>query len=178
MIDTKSKAYLLEGTIYAPNVLHFIKLRNHEDRFSYAAFLNSSILHLIVELFGRSYGGGVLKIEVYELKKMPVIDMNCINASEKQELRNAFLKLANTINKSIKAEETLESLRSKKKDQPGILEIEARKQLEEAIEAEKKAQKELDEAVYDILGLTEKERRQVEEGLKELQELRRARTKS
>ncbi len=177
MIDTKSKAYLLEGTIYAPNVLHFIKLRNHEDRFSYAAFLNSSILHLIVELFGRSYGGGVLKIEVYELKKMPVIDMNCINASEKQELRNAFLKLANTINKSIKAEETLESLRSKKKDQPGILEIEARKQLEEAIEAEKKAQKELDEAVYDILGLTEKERRQVEEGLKELQELRRARTR-
>ncbi|MDH5811173.1 MAG: hypothetical protein QXO54_05875 [Candidatus Methanomethylicaceae archaeon] len=45
------------------------------------------------------------------------------------------------------------------------------------MEAERKAQRELDEAVYDILGLTKEERRQVEEGLKELQELRRARTK-
>jgi hypothetical protein len=50
-------------------------------------------------------------------------------------------------------------------EQPGILELEAHKKLKKAIEAEKRAQKELDEAVYDILGLTEEERRQVEEGL-------------
>jgi len=62
-------------------------------------------------------------------------------------------------------------------EQPGILELEAHKKLKKAIEAEKRAQKELIEAIYDILGLTEEERRQVEEGLKELQELRRARTK-
>ncbi|MEM4141323.1 MAG: hypothetical protein QXG36_09490, partial [Nitrososphaeria archaeon] len=71
----------------------------------------------------------------------------------------------------IKAEETLESLKSTKKGLLGILELEARKMLEEAIEAERKAQRELDEAVYDILGLTKEERRQVEEGLKDLQEL-------
>ncbi|MEM4214400.1 MAG: hypothetical protein QXZ28_04340, partial [Candidatus Methanomethylicaceae archaeon] len=65
----------------------------------------------------------------------------------------------------------LESLKSTKKGQPGILELEARKRLEEALEAERKAQRELDEAVYDILGLTKEERRQVEEGLKDLQEL-------
>lgn len=37
---------------------------------------------------------------------------------------------------------------------------------------------ELDEAVYDALGLTEEERRQVEEGFRELQELRRLRTQA
>jgi len=40
-----------------------------------------------------------------------------------------------------------------------------------------KAQRDLDEAVYGILELTKEEREQVEEGRKELQELRRARTR-
>ena len=58
------------------------------------------------------------------------------------------------------------------------MELEAQKRLSDVTEAERRAQKELDEAVYDIFGLTEKERSQVEEGLKELQELRRARTRA
>ncbi|MEN3016250.1 MAG: hypothetical protein ABC585_00490 [Candidatus Methanosuratincola petrocarbonis] len=80
------------------------------------------------------------------------------------------------IHARIKAEEYLESIKSTKKVQPGILELEARKKLEEAVESEKRAQKELDEVVYDILGLKEEKRRQVEEGLRELQGLRSART--
>jgi hypothetical protein len=39
-------------------------------------------------------------------------------------------------------------------------------------------QKELDEAVYDILGLSKVERKQVEDGLKELQEMRRQRSRA
>jgi gamma-glutamyl phosphate reductase len=57
------------------------------------------------------------------------------------------------------------------------LELDALKKLDEAIKAEKATQQKLDEAVYDILNLTKEEMRQVEEGLRELQEMRRARTR-
>ena len=56
-------------------------------------------------------------------------------------------------------------------EQPGILELEAHKKLKKAIEAEKRAQKELIEAIYDILGLTEEERRRGDGGISTLEDL-------
>jgi len=43
---------------------------------------------------------------------------------------------------------------------------------------EEKARQQLDEVIYDVLNLSSEERRQVEEGLRELQEIRRLRTKT
>jgi type I restriction-modification system DNA methylase subunit len=177
MSDQKAHAFLNAAMAHAPNIIHYV-VCDEEKASLLTAALNSSLGAILVELYGRSYGGGVLKIEVYELKALPVLDASLLKKEESGRLLCKFECLIRENNERIKAEEYLESIKSTKKEQPGILELEARKRLEEALEDEKKAQKELDEAVYDILGLTEEERRQVGEGLKELQELRRARTRT
>ncbi|MCP8309058.1 MAG: hypothetical protein H3Z53_00070 [archaeon] len=48
--------------------------------------------------------------------------------------------------------------------------------LRETIENERRVQKDLDETIYDNLGLKPNERKQIEHGLLELQEIRRLRT--
>ncbi|MEN3062220.1 MAG: N-6 DNA methylase [Candidatus Methanosuratincola petrocarbonis] len=172
LADKRVLCIFNKGKALGSDLFYFMNLNQKSYLYPILALINSSVGALFGELYGRSYGGGVLDLKVYETKRIPIL----IN-SDGYDLSKFVHFLFSAVEARIKAEEALESLRSKKKDQPGILEIEAKKRLEEAIEAEKKAQKELDEAVYDILGLTEKERRQVEEGLKELQELRRARTR-
>jgi hypothetical protein len=175
MLRGRTVVFLNKAKAYAVDVFHYIVIPDVKSVF-YTSFMNSSIFRLMEELLSRQYTG-MLKIQVYDLKSIPVLDPSKLSSEEENRICNAFLQLSDVVDTRVKAEEYLESIRSTKKGQPGILELEAHKKLEEAIEAEKRAQKELDEAVYDILGLTEEERRQIEEGLKELQELRRARTR-
>jgi hypothetical protein len=171
LADKRITAILNKAETLGSDLFYFI-YSDEDTVLCIFATLNSTIGALFGEIYGRSYGGGVLDLKVYETKKIPIM-IDCKSLQIPTKIDSLII----AIHARIKAEEYLESIKSTKKGQPGILEIEARKKLKEAIEAEKRAQKELDEAVYDILGLTEEERRQVEEGLKELQELRRARTK-
>ena len=175
LVDISPRFLINKATSQGPHVFYFIYPKNNSKEL--IAYLNSKLTAFLIELMGRSYGGGVLELLIYEAEKLPVIDFEKTKIADKKRLSEKLDVLAKRIDSRIQAEEYFESIKSTKKGQPGILELEARKKLDEAIEAEKRAQKELDEAVYDILGLTEEERRQVEEGLKELQELRRARTK-
>ena len=172
MMRERIQIFLNQAKAQGVHVFSYVIIENAK---AMSAFLLSSLAKAILELTGRQYTG-MLDIETGDLCKLMVLDpLFFLNYGKK--LEDQFLNLSNAVDARVKAEEYLESIKSTKKGQPGILELEARKKLKEAIEAEKRAQKELDEAVYDILGLTEEERRQVEEGLKELQELRRARTK-
>lgn len=173
LIDDRPRFLENLAECQGPHVFYFIF--PNVDKKPLLAYLNSSVAAFLIELMGRSYGGGVLELLVYETKELPVA---MPEASKSATFERLLEELSKRIAARIQAEEALESLKSTKKGQPGILELEGRKRLEEAAEAERNAQKELDEAVYDILGLTKEERRQVEEGLKELQELRRARTKT
>ena len=88
-----------------------------------------------------------------------------------------FFKLAKSIEERTQLEEEYDRLKSRSKSSRGLFSREFEQRLEDAKKRLQQAQKELDEAIYDILGLTVEERRQVEEGLRELQELRRRRTK-
>jgi hypothetical protein len=84
-----------------------------------------------------------LDLEVYEVKRMPVLDSSCLSPSEVAKIEAAFAESAN------------------------------------ASEGEEpEARRKLDEAIYDALGLNQEQSDQVEEGLKELQELRRLRTQA
>ena len=103
--------------------------------------LNSSVTALLSELHGRFYGGGVLELEVYESKELPVLDPNKLTIRERTRIEKAFLRLCDA--------------------QRGGDE-----------EAEKGARKELDNAVFDALGLNESEREQVYEGLESLRRMR------
>ena len=69
-------------------------------------------------------------------------------------------------------------MKSKERPSVGLFESEARRKLDEALENERRTRKHLDEAIYNVLGLSSDEWRQVEEGLRELQEIRRLRTKT
>jgi membrane protein involved in colicin uptake len=122
----------------------------------------------------------MLDLKVYELKQLPTLDPNTLTHEERLRISNAFKQLANKMDKRVMAEEKLQSVkaRSKADRDVGLFEAEARRELERAVRAEEEARKKLDEAVYDALGLTEEERRQVEEGLRELQKLRRLRTRA
>jgi hypothetical protein len=177
MINVRARAFLNLARAHAVDVMHYIVLNSQTSAEILCAYLNSSIFALMSELYGRSYGGGVLKIQVYELKQIPVIESNLLSSNERRTLTYSFNSLEETIRERMKIEKEYDRLKSRSKSSRGSFSREFEQRLEDAKKRLQQAQKELDEAIYDILGLTVEERRQVEEGLRELQELRRKRTK-
>lgn len=106
-----------------------------------AGILNSTVIAFLSELYGRFYGGGVLELEVYESKKLPVLNPNKLTEKERKGIERAFLEIC-------------EKERSgNKEDMVQVM-------------------KELDSMIFDILGLTSKERKQVYDGLKSLRQMR------
>ncbi|MEM2145223.1 MAG: TaqI-like C-terminal specificity domain-containing protein, partial [Candidatus Jordarchaeaceae archaeon] len=103
--------------------------------------LNSTLTQFFAELHGRLYGRGLLEFAVYELKKLPIIDIRALDNKQKGVIQTTFMKLC-------EAQRT------------------GQKKLEEEL------RKVLDNAVFDVLGLSEDERRQVYEGLEALRRMR------
>jgi len=106
-----------------------------------AGLLNSTLTMLLIELHGRLYGRGLLELEVYELKNLPVIDVHKLEDKEKEKIKSSFLKICEA-------------------------------QLAKDINSEQEARMELDNAVFDVLGLKDNERKQVYEGLAMLRGMR------
>jgi type I restriction-modification system DNA methylase subunit len=126
---------------YANDTFNEIYPKAKEDIIVLAGILNSSLTALLAELHGRFYGGGVLELEIYECKDLPVLNPEKLSKKERQRIEVAFSKVCEAQNKD-----------------------------DEQLEQE--ARKELDDAVFDVLGLTKNERRQVYEGLKSLRQMR------
>jgi len=96
---------------------------------------------LLAELHGRFYGGGVLELEIYEAKDLPVLNPEKLSSKERQRVEVAFSKVCEAQNKG-----------------DG--------------KSEQEARMELDTAVFDVLKLKEKERKQVYEGLESLRRMK------
>ncbi len=175
LVDVGARFLKNEAGCLGPHVFYLI-YPNKND-YELLAYLNSSLATFLIELKGRSYGGGVLELLIYEAQELPAIDFVKTSAIERKKFDDALKNLHECVDERIKAEDNLELVKSPRKKQVGLLELDARKKFEKTVKAEKAAQKELDEAVYDVINLTKDERKQVEEGLKELQELRRSRTR-
>ncbi|PIU09473.1 hypothetical protein COT30_04165 [Candidatus Micrarchaeota archaeon CG08_land_8_20_14_0_20_49_17] len=104
-----------------------------------AAYLNSSLFALTKELYGRlNLGEGVLTIYGPDWKQMPVLDLGMLSKEQMQALEKAFLRLG----------------------RQEILPV------SEAIKT--KPQLDLDKIVFDIFGLSQKERKEVYSALVEL----------
>ena len=82
-----SKEYLVRDNFY--NI--FPKKTNTDILF---ALLNSSFSRLQLELIGRRYGNGILKIQVYELQEIKLPDIRIMSKQMKQELIDASKKLS------------------------------------------------------------------------------------
>ena len=88
----------------------------------------------------------MLELEVYESKKLPVLNPEELSEIERKRIEKAFLKLCDA---------------QRKQDR----------------EKEDKAKKELDTVIFDTLGLSEDERKQVYDGLRSLRGMRLRRKK-
>ena len=137
---------LNKAKAYAIDTFNEIYPKVEGDATILAGILNSSLTALLTELHGRFYGGGVLELEIYECKNLPVLNPKELSVKERQRIENAFSRVCEAQNKG-----------------------------DEKLEQE--ARMELDNAVFDVLGLSEDERRQVYEGLESLRRMRLSRKK-
>jgi len=123
------------------NTLHSVYPKDEKHIEFLLGLLNSTLTSFLLELTGRSYGGGVLKVEAYELKNLLIIDPNKVREKEKKRLSHALSRLKDA-------------------------------QRESDVKSEEKARIELDTVIFDMLELTETERKQVYEGLEMLRSMR------
>jgi len=125
----------------ADKAFYEIRPKSTKDINVLAGILNSSLTALLAELHGRFYGGGVLELEIYEAKDLPVLNPEKLSTKERQRIESAFSKVCEAQNKG-----------------------------DEKLEQE--ARQELDYAVFDVLKLKEKERKQAYEGFDSLRRMR------
>lgn len=178
LYDKETRVLWNQAEACARAPLYYCIPKRIENTKTIVSFLNSSLAMVMFELYGRSYGGGVLDIKVYEAKQIPVLNPAELSPLEKTKIEEAFQSLVKAVDQRIAAKEDLEKVRSETSKAIGLLEPEMRRKLDKAIENERIAYHQLDEAVFDALDLTSAERLQVEKGLSELQEIRRLRTKT
>ncbi len=102
--------------------------------------LNSSITQLFLEMAGRSYGGGVLEILIYEAQNLPVLNPSQLSEKQIKDIEQKFKELT--------------EMPFSDKDKFD------------------KKRNELDNVIFDILGLSKDERKQVYDALEEALSLR------
>jgi type I restriction-modification system DNA methylase subunit len=78
---------------YSNDTFNEIYPKSKEDTVVLAGILNSSVTALLSELHGRFYGGGVLELEVYEAKELPVIDPSKLSDDERKAIETSFMRL-------------------------------------------------------------------------------------
>lgn len=77
----------------AINVFHEISPKKEKDTIVLLGLLNSSLTAFLVELHGRLYGGGLLKLETYEVQNLPILDPNKLSTSARTKIEQAFYGL-------------------------------------------------------------------------------------
>jgi hypothetical protein len=166
---------LNKAGVLATHLFTYIVLHDPTDAVAMVGYLNSSICKLNCELHGRQYTG-LLDMETTDVKDLPVLDVINLNSKEKKRIEKAFEDLAISVQRRYEIDAALLMNKSKSEKVKGLFEDEYRVELGKCILEQQKAQEALDSVVYDILKLNQAERAQVEQGLKQLLEMRRART--
>ncbi|MGO8502057.1 N-6 DNA methylase [Rhizobium leguminosarum] len=95
MNDQGPKLVLARDAIYCTNTLHRVRFRDGVDqecRTAAALTMISTFGQLAAERLGRSYGGGVLKLELGEARSMPVLHCSSGRLHETFKLVNLALR--------------------------------------------------------------------------------------
>lgn len=100
-----------------------------------AGYLNSSVGQFVVELTSRAYTG-MLELQTYELKQLPIIDVTKIKLNDVERISNAFNELPRTMESVASLEEELGKVKSKSINVRGLFEDEIRQKLDLAIKNE------------------------------------------
>ena len=124
-------------------------------------YLNSMMFTLYRELHGfQSLGEGALKMPVYEVEKLPILNFSKLSKSQHQKLSEAFDKLSHREIGSV------------------FEELDAGAPDEVALDKVKPDRRALDKVVFEILGLTEEEQLEVYKAVVDLVKSRIAKAKS
>ncbi|MEM4142826.1 MAG: hypothetical protein QW445_01620 [Candidatus Bathyarchaeia archaeon] len=83
----------------ADKAFYEIRPKNSKHINILAGILNSSLTALLAELHGRFYGGGVLELEIYECKDLPVLNPEKLSEKERRKIEEAFSKVCAAQNK-------------------------------------------------------------------------------
>ncbi len=128
------------------NVLYEVDLRDRNNLETAVLLQNSTLNNLIINIFGRTnYGEGVLSLAVFEVEKIPVINPDIVSYSNRILLKSIFDNFINRSLESIFVECGFNPNLPIRFQEPNPL-------------PDRKA---LDDIIFDILGLTEGERREV-----------------
>jgi len=93
-IIRKSKFFFRNSENYLARDNFYNILPKKEDTEIMFAILNSSLVRLQLELIGRRYGNGVLKIQTYELKDLQIPNIQNMSEKTKKEIISLSKKLS------------------------------------------------------------------------------------
>ncbi|MCI4345568.1 MAG: hypothetical protein L3K07_02260, partial [Thermoplasmata archaeon] len=140
------RALLNEADAYATDYWYYIIKKEHPK--ALAAYLNSRVARLCLEVIGRQYSG-MLHLKLYELKDLPSLDPSAIDSATAQRLEDLFDGL----------QTVMENAGLAGSDSAGVV----------------KARDEMDAAVADAIQLSPADLRSVKRALLELQQARASR---
>ncbi|MEN6554191.1 MAG: DNA methyltransferase [Methanobacterium sp.] len=142
MVNDQMRVYFKKNGLYGSDNLHEIHSKIPPELL--AGIFNSSVMQLMANIYGRvNFGDGLIKIQVADLEKIFILDPSKIK--DKSELKNKFLKLASNDKVSLYEEFGINPLKpiSEQDPQP----------------RQERAQ--LDNIIFNEIGLTENERKEV-----------------
>jgi len=163
-----NEGYILDHTLYN---LYFKKIPP-EDRITFLLFLNSSLFPLFTETRGRTYGGGVLGLMVYEFERISVLSPLRLSSAEKRAFVDFYARREDFLLRPIKS--ICEELGFPKQgsDYKNI-DVEAF-----SLDKVMPDRRELDEIIFSILGLNEEEKIEVYKAVIQLVKNRLTKAKS
>jgi type I restriction enzyme M protein len=171
----KYRPLLNNANAHGRDFYYYITI-DQSDREVLVALLYSTLTQFLLELTGRQYSG-MLHTKVYELKSLPILDPNGLNDSEKKRFRELALELDNTIILRDEAQEKLSKFTAKSKGQEGLFEKEFKSALEKAKKRELEVISQIDEMIYNKLGLSKVDQIAVSRGLQHLRQVRKLATR-
>jgi hypothetical protein len=91
-----------EAKVQVDKAFYEIRPKNSKDINTLAGILNSTLTAFFAELHGRFYGGGVLELEIYECKDLPIINPEKLTSRERCKIENALWQVCEAQNKGDK----------------------------------------------------------------------------
>jgi len=171
----KYRPLLNNGSAHGQDFYYHITV-DQNDKEILTAFLYSTMTQFLLEIIGRQYSG-MLHIKAYELRALPILDPAELESEERKKLKQLMWKLNDAV---ILRNETLKKFaqfKAKAKGHEGLFEKDFKDKLEKAKVNEAAVISQIDEIIYDKLGLTEKDREAISTGLKHLRQIRKLATR-
>jgi hypothetical protein len=154
LIDDRMRFYFAPNGVYVSD--DFQELRGANE--VHAAIASATVTQMFCELRGRTpFGGGLLKVQTYEVKSLPILNPSLLVSVHCQRLLSAFHRLCERPIRSIFEELGFEVGREQHSEHP-YEQVTPEALTLEQVQRASPDRFELDAVIFDVLGLTDDER--------------------